>query len=78
MGVDQFAALAEAMPVKVNQAPSVGPENKENFDLGKTGPIGSLIITYDWKMIFPFMTIFRNRPDGVRRLYGISVFRIEE
>jgi Flp pilus assembly protein TadG len=72
-----FAALADVMPVKENEAPKVGPGQSETFNVGAAGSMGSLIVTYDWHFIFPFMTVFGNQPGSVRRLYGISVYRNE-
>lgn len=72
-----FSGLASVMPVQVGQAPTVGPGTAETFLPGPPDSIGSLIITYDWRFIFPFMNIFGNQPGAVRRLYGISVFRNE-
>lgn len=72
-----FADLATVIPVVAGQAPTVGPGQVETFDPGAPGSMGSLVITYDWNFIFPFMTIFSNQPGATRRLYGISVFRIE-
>lgn len=72
-----FANLAAVMPVKENEAPTVGPGQNETFNPGAVGSMGSLIVTYDWNFIFPFMRVFSNQPGPVRRLYGISVFRNE-
>lgn len=73
-----FADLAKVMPVQSGKAPEVGPEvANETFETGAPGDMGSLILTYDWQFIFPFMNVFSNQPGQVRRLYGISVFRRE-
>lgn len=72
-----FAALQAVMPVQAGQAPAVGPSQTETFSPGGPGSMGSLIVTYDWNFIFPFMRVFGNQPGAVRRLYGITVFRNE-
>lgn len=49
---------------------------------GTSGDAGSLIVTYDWKFIFPFMGTyfgFANVPgrSDIRRLYGSAVYMTE-
>ena len=64
---------------------TVGPAGSstsynETFDPGASGEVGSLIVTYDWRFIFPFMSIPFGNVTGnsqVRRLAGLSVFRNE-
>lgn len=72
-----FQALAAKMPVTAGQAPTVGPQQAGSFTPGAPGSMGSLIVTFDWNFIFPFMRIFSNQPGAVRRLYGLTVFRNE-
>lgn len=75
---DNFTGLNTKIPFKTNQIPDVGPEHTETFEPGGVGQWGSLIITYDWDFNFPFMGhFFGNRPNGDRRLFGLSIFKNE-
>ena len=74
---DSFENLSLSLPFKVGNVPNVGPGGPEVFEPGVPGRAGSLIITYDWTFIFPFMQFFSNQTGPTRRLYGLSVYRIE-
>lgn len=74
----KFADLSLVLPITTGKPPSVGPEQTEVFEPGGANRVGSLIVTYDWTFVFPFMSVFSNQPGSVRRLYAISIFRNEE
>ena len=56
---------------------TVGPATT-TFSPGVGGRAVLVIATYDWRFIFPFMSMFANTSDrSVRRLQGITTFRNE-
>lgn len=68
-----FTALKAVMP----QPQKVG--RGDVFNPGTAGQASSVIVTYDWTFLFPFLRMFGN-VDGnnrIRRVYGLSVFRNE-
>jgi len=77
-----FANLADKMPHRIEE---VGPQGNngsyaETFDPGAPGKQGSLVVTYDWKFVFPMLApLFGNVSSypTIRRLYGVSVFENE-
>jgi hypothetical protein len=82
--VRHASSLAKLNPPSLQ---SIGPSSQKDsyvdtYDPGSNGDAGSLIVTYDWKFIFPFMGkrfAFGNlagRTD-VRRLYGSSIYMNE-
>ena len=72
-----FENLQKVLPVPANAPPNVGPGKSETFSLGAPGATRSVVITYDWQLIFPFLQPFSNVPGSARRLYGISIFKNE-
>lgn len=72
-----FADLEKILPVEANAPPKVGPGISETFSIGAPGATGSVVITYDWQLIFPFLRPFSNVTGPARRLYGISIFKNE-
>ena len=77
-----FGLLANTMPSDILTVGPAGSSTSynETFDPGASGEVGSLIVTYDWRFIFPFMSIPFGNVTGnsqVRRLAGLSVFRNE-
>lgn len=72
-----FADLRAKLPLPPTAPPQVGPGIGETFDPGQPGEMGSVVITYDWRLIFPFLQPFSNVPGPARRLYGISIYRNE-
>lgn len=72
-----FEDLEKIFPVAENEPPNVGPGISETFSLGAPGAAGSVVITDDWQMIFPFLRPFSNVPGSARRLYGVSIFKNE-
>lgn len=76
-----FTALKALMPLPQQVGPSgSGGGYADVFNPGSTGQAGSVIVTYDWTFIFPFMRLFGNVAgnDRIRRVYGLSVFRNEQ
>lgn len=79
---DSFANLKTMLPKPLE---NVGPQTPsasytETYLPGSPGQMGSLVITYDWKFVFPSVgAIFGNlsKVPGVRRLSGLAVYRNE-
>lgn len=76
-----FKQLETIMPDVNSVGPAApGANYQETFQPGSRGQVGSLILTYDWSFVFPFMsTFFGNVPGNpqVRRLSAVSIFRNE-
>lgn len=72
-----FSNLAQTLPIPSNAPPNVGPGTGETFSLGSAGNPGSVVITYDWRLIFPFLRPFSNVGGAVRRLYGVAIYKNE-
>lgn len=79
---DTFAGLALPALSSVGPSTSTGSYS-DTFNPGSAGKPGSMIVTYDWKFIFPFMGKtfgFNNIPNRteMRRLHGISIYMREK
>ena len=77
-----FALLRPKLPSPLE---NVGPQNSggsysEAFTPGAPGQMGSLVVTYDWRFVFPMVgLIFGNVQSypGIRRLVGLAVYQNE-
>ena len=72
-----FEDLEKILPVPADAPPNVGVGLDNVVEIGPPGATGSVVITYDWQLIFPFLMPFSNVPGPARRLYGISIFKNE-
>ncbi len=77
---DSFTALATVMPQPI----AVGPANgvgtyTSTYQPGGSSRRGSVVATFDWSFVFPFLGVFSNlsgKTDS-RRIYGLTVFMNE-
>lgn len=77
-----FTLLRLKLP---NPLENVGPQNSggeysESFAPGAPGQTGSLVVSYDWRFVFPMVSlIFGNVQSfpGIRRLVGLTVYQNE-
>lgn len=75
-----FQGLKNVVPHPIDVGPTtLTGAYAGSFDPGVDGKAVSVIVTYDWQFIFPFMRIFSNLahiPES-RRLMAVTVFRRE-
>ncbi len=56
----------------------IGPDSAATFNSGAPGGATTIIVTYDWEFVLPFMKFFGNIEGGSkRRLVGFAMFRNE-
>lgn len=74
-----FAALQTAMDDPLNIGPSSsGTAYTTVFTPGGQLMAATVIATYDWNFVFPFMSFLGNiDSNSARRIYGLAVFRNE-
>jgi Flp pilus assembly protein TadG len=73
-----FSALDSASPDLTDVGPDAGGAPTNSFNAGAASTSTSIIVTYDWDFVLPFMEVFGNIEGGKkRRLIGFSVFRNE-
>jgi hypothetical protein len=78
----RFARLSDNVP---NPLQNVGPQQAgeiytEAYAPGTRGQMGSLVVTYDWRFVFPPVALlFGNVATfpRIRRLAAISIYRNE-
>ena len=75
-----FASLEAVMPQPID----VGPENgvgtyTSTFEPGGSARPGTVVATFDWSFVFPFLGVFSNLSGNTdsRRIYGLTVFMNE-
>ncbi len=74
-----FATLEGNMdePAEIGPDPA-GAAYPVVFNPGAQLQAATVIVTYDWDFVFPFMDVLGNVNDGdARRLYGMAIFRNE-
>lgn len=77
----KFSDLSTVMksPLAVGRT-TAGGSYADVFNIGVANDPGAVIATYDWKFVFPLMSTFFSNVQGysgVRRVYGIAVFKNE-
>ncbi|MBC8037241.1 MAG: pilus assembly protein [Rhizobiales bacterium] len=72
-----FASLETVMgdPLAIGPGP-MGEPYPVVFNPGARLRAATVVATYDWNFIFPFMDLLGNRANA-RRLYGMAIFRNE-
>jgi hypothetical protein len=76
---NDFATLAASVPSYMTIGPStIGSPSPTSFDCGAPKKAVALIVTYDWKLITPFMSLIGNKDGGkARRIAAFAMFRNE-
>ena len=75
---DTFASLSTTVADPVTVGTTNGAPYPVVFTPGGQMKAATVIATYDWKFVFPFMSFLGNIDSGKkRRIYGIAMFRNE-
>ena len=73
-----FAALDTAVPSPIAIGPVNGNPYAVVFTPGGKQATATVVATYDWDFVFPFMDFLGNINNGdARRLQAIAIFRNE-